>query len=129
MSLLFKVIYDILATETKGKEPLMNILAWYGLKKNKDFYRDYKEEIHDLTFRYNCILFLRSKHRPDCYYAEGDEQILISPAIAEMCGIFPIAREEDIPKLTPEKIHSICREVSMPKEELEQVINRIQTAL
>ena len=46
-----------------------------------------------------------------------------------MCGIFPIAREEDIPKLTPEKIHSICREVSMPKEELEQVINRIQTAL
>lgn len=129
MSLLFKVIYDILATENKGKEPLMNILAWYGLKKNKDFYRDYKEEIHDLTFRYNCILFLRSKHRPDCYYAEGDEQILISPAIAEMCGIFPIAREEDIPKLTPEKIHSICREVSMPKEELEQVINRIQTAL
>ena len=129
MSHLFKVIYDILAAENNGKEPLMNILAWYGLEKNKDFYRDYKEEMHDLTLRYSCILFLRSKHRPDCYYAEGDEQILISPAIAEMSGLFPIAREEDIPKLTPEKIHAICREVSMPKEKLEQVINRIQTAL
>ena len=129
MSHLFKVIYDILATENNGKEPLMNILAWYGLEKNKDFYRDYKEEMHDLTLRYNCILFLRSKHRPDCYYAEGDEQILISPAIAEMSGLFPIAREEDIPKLTPEKIHSICREVSMPKEELEQIIKRLKTAL
>ncbi|GCB35540.1 glycosyl transferase [Bacteroides faecalis] len=129
MSHLFKVIYDILATENNGKEPLMNILAWYGLEKNKDFYRDYKEEMHDLTLRYNCILFLRSKHRPDCYYAEGDEQILISPAIAEMSGLFPIAREEDIPKLTPEKIHSICREVSIPKEELEQIIKRLKTAL
>lgn len=35
MSHLFKVIYDILATENNGKEPLMNILAWYGLEKIK----------------------------------------------------------------------------------------------
>ena len=75
------------------------------------------------------MIFLRSKHRPDCYYAEGDEQILISPAIAEMNGIFPVAREEDLPKLTPEKIYEIRREVSMSKEEFEKVIKCIKAAL
>ncbi|MDD3038448.1 DUF4922 domain-containing protein [Bacteroides sp.] len=129
MAKIFKVIYDILATDKIDKEPMMNILAWYGLEQKKDFYPYYKGELDDTKIRYNCILFLRSKHRPDCYYAKGDEQLLVSPAIAELSGLFPIVREEDLPKITPEKIHTICREVSMPKEELEEVINRIKATL
>lgn len=130
MSRTFKLIYDILAADKNGKEPMMNILAWYGLERPKEFFHDnYKEELQYLTLRYACVIFLRSKHRPDCYYAEGDEQILISPAIAEMNGIFPIVREEDLPKLTPEKIYEIRREVSMSKEEFENVIKRIKAAL
>lgn len=129
MAHIFKAIYDILATDKIDKEPMMNILAWYGLEETKDFYLDYKDELYGINTRYSCILFLRSKHRPDCYYAKGEEQILVSPAIAEMSGLFPIVREEDLPKMTPEKIHAICREVSIPKEELEQVIDRIKAAL
>lgn len=126
---IFNVIYDILATDMTGKEPMMNILAWYGLERNKDFYPDYEDDLHNTNARYSCILFLRSKHRPDCYYAKGEEQILVSPAIAEMSGLFPIVRDEDLPKMTPEKIHAIWREVSISKEKLEQVIDRIKTAL
>ena len=63
------------------------------------------------------------------YYAKGDEQILISPAIAEMNGIFPIVREEDMEKLTPEKVYDIYREVSISKEKLQEIIERIKAAL
>ena len=109
---------------------MMNILTWYGLEKHKDFFQGYYEsELKDLTLRYHCMIFLRSNHRPDCYYAEGDEQILISPAIAEMNGIFPVVREEDFPKLTPEKIYEIRREVSMPQDEFIKITERIKAAL
>ena len=130
MSRTFKQLYDILAADKNGKEPMMNILTWYGLEKHKDFFQGYYEsELKDLTLRYHCMIFLRSKHRPDCYYAEGDEQILISPAIAEMNGIFPVVREEDFPKLTPEKIYEIRREVSMPQDEFIKITERIKAAL
>lgn len=105
MSKTFHLIYDILAANNNGKEPMMNILAWYGLEITKEhFGKNYDDQFESVAEHpYNCIIFLRSKHRPDCYYAKGDEQILISPAIAEMNGIFPIVREEDMKKLTPEK--------------------------
>ena len=114
----FKQIYDILATDSNGKEPMMNILSWNGTDEPKELLPELydKDEIEELALKYNCMIFLRSKHRPDCYYAEGDEQILISPAIAEMNGVFPVVREEDLPKLTPEKIYEIRREVSISKE-------------
>ena len=131
MSLAFHLIYDILAADSNGKEPMMNILAWYGLECTKDFFGEhYDDEFESVAERpYNCVIFLRSKHRPDCYYAKGDEQILISPAIAEMNGIFPIVHEEDMEKLTPEKVYDIYQEVSIPKEKLQEIAERIKAAL
>ena len=131
MSKTFHLIYDILASNNNGKEPMMNILAWYGLERTKeDFGKNYDDEFESVAEHpYNCIIFLRSKHRPDCYYAKGDEQIIISPAIAEMNGIFPIVREEDMEKLTPEKVYDIYREVSISKEKLQEIIERIKAAL
>jgi hypothetical protein len=131
MSKTFHLIYDILAANNNGKEPMMNILAWYGLIRTKDsFGKNYEDELKAATTHpYKCVIFLRSKHRPDCYYAKGDEQILISPAIAEMNGIFPIVREEDMEKLTPEKVYDIYKEVSISKEKLQEIAERIKAAL
>lgn len=131
MSRIFHLIYDILATNNNGKEPMMNILVWYGLQRPKDFFGDnYEYEFESgAGLPYNCIIFLRSKHRPDCYYAKGDEQILISPAIAEMNGVFPVVREEDMEKLTPEKIYDIYQEISISKEKLQEIAERIKAAL
>ncbi len=127
----FYSIYDILFADSNGKEPMMNILAWYGLERTKDFFGDnYEDELETATeYPYKCCIFLRSKHRPDCYFAKGDEQILISPAIAEMNGIFPIVREEDMEKLTPEKVYDIYQEVSISKEKLQEIAERIKAAL
>ena len=109
---------------------MMNILAWYGLENSKEFYgEDYEDEFKSIQHPYNCVVFLRSKHRPDCYYAKGDEQILVSPAIAELNGIFPVVREEDIEKLTPEKIYDIYQEVSISKDKLQKIAKRIKKAL
>lgn len=131
MSKTFHLIYDILSADSNGKEPMMNILAWYGLERTDDFFgENYEDELEAATrYPYKCCIFLRSKHRPDCYYAKGDEQILISPAIAEMNGIFPIVREEDMEKLTPEKVYDIYQEVSMSKEKLQEIAERIKAAL
>lgn len=72
MSKTFHLIYDILATNNNGKEPMMNILAWYGLERTKEDFRErYEEEFESVAEHpYNCVIFLRSKHRPDCYYAK-----------------------------------------------------------
>ena len=66
MSKTFHLIYDILAANNNGKEPMMNILAWYGLERTKeDFGEHYEEEFESVAEHpYNCIIFLRSKHRP-----------------------------------------------------------------
>mgnify|MGYP000340921896 CR=1 FL=1 len=65
---------------------MMNILAWYGLEITKEhFGKNYDDQFESVAEHpYNCIIFLRSKHRPDCYYAKGDETNSHQTAIAEM---------------------------------------------
>lgn len=131
LSLAFQKLYNILSTDNKeGKEPMMNIVAWYGLEKAKEFFKNnYKSEMEILIRPYQCIIFLRSKHRPDCYYAEGEKKLLISPAVVEMNGTFPVALEEDLPKMTAEKIYEIYEEVSLSKEEMTKITKQFKATL
>ncbi len=41
----------------------------------------------------------RKKHRPSQYYAEGEAQVIISPASLELAGVVPLPREEDFEKM------------------------------
>lgn len=97
-----------------GTEPLVNIVVWHqaSFLHPQDFCDPINESV------WNCIIFLRYKHRPDCYYKEGEEGLKISPAIAEMSGIFPIVRWEDMKKITAQKIADIYQEVSLPEEQV-----------
>lgn len=63
---LFRYVYDSLPWQDDDTEPMMNIVAWR----------------QDATFF--SVVFPRRKHRPDCYFAQGDEQILVSPG-ASIC--------------------------------------------
>ena len=76
-----------------GAEPMMNILTWYenGI--------------------WSVRIFLRKKHRPACYSAEGDGNMLISPASVDMGGVFITPLEKDFDKITAENIADILREV------------------
>ena len=51
-----------------GQEAKFNLLLW--------------KEGH----LYYTVVFPRSKHRPDCYFAKGSEQMLISPGALDMAG-------------------------------------------
>ena len=107
---LFRRLYEAMPQHDDEVEPMMNIVSWR--------YRD----------EYLSVIFLRSKHRPDCYYAEGDEQYIISPGALDMAGLFITPRHEDFERLTPECALSILAEVSLSKDELEQVIGKLKTA-
>ena len=124
MHQLFQKIYKMLAADNNGKEPMMNVVCWYTINEDDDFFSEKYP-----SYTWHCFIYLRSKHRPDCYYAEGDKQLLISPAVAEMCGTFPIVREEDFEKITSEVIEDICQEVSLPDEKFKKMIERIKDIL
>ena len=97
----FNRIYNALPLHEGETEPRMNIVCW-------------KQDEEVVT-----LVFPRAKHRPDCYHAQGDEQLLISPGALDMCGLLITPREEDFRKLTPELAANILKEVSLKVESLE----------
>ena len=103
---LFRRLYD--AMPEMDPEPMMNIVAW---RRDEDFLS---------------VVFPRTKHRPDCYYAEGDEQYIISPGALDMAGLIITPRQEDFERLTPEKALSILDEITLKGDALQQVLDRLQ---
>ncbi|GHT10070.1 DUF4922 domain-containing protein [Bacteroidia bacterium] len=89
----FHQIYNTLELHPGDAEPMMNLLTWY-------------ESGHWVV----CI-FPRKKHRPACYFAEGDKNILISPASVDMGGVFITPLEKDFQKITAGDIASILEEI------------------
>ncbi len=99
---LFRRLYD--ALPDMDPEPMMNIVAW---RRDEDFLS---------------VVFPRTKHRPECYYAEGDEQYIISPGALDMAGLIITPRQEDFDRLTPEKALSILNEITLSGDALQQVL-------
>ena len=95
-------------------EPRMNIIAWH-----QEWGNGREDEIVTLVFP-------RKKHRPDCYFAEGVERLMVSPGALDMGGLIITPREEDFSKITLEQAVGILREVTMSEEELEPIIEKIR---
>ena len=112
-SLLCQRVYKALPILGDETEPRLNIVCW-----RQEGTSSHPDEIVTL-------IFPRSKHRPDCYYAEGKEQLLISPGALDMCGLFITPREQDFKTLTAEKAVSILQEVTLSEEELKPVIESL----
>ena len=104
---LFLRLYEALPMQDDDAEPMMNIVSWR------------------CDDEYLSVVFPRGKHRPDCYYAQGNDQYIISPGALDMAGLIITPRQEDFECLTSEKALSILNEVSLPKEQLQQVIEKL----
>lgn len=115
-SLLCQRIYKALPIIDGENEPRLNLVSW-----RQEGGPGYDDEI--VT-----IIFPRSKHRPDCYYAQGKDQFLISPGALDMGGLLITPREEDFQRMTPQIAADILREVTMTREELAPVIAQITDA-
>ena len=67
------------------------------------------------------LVFPRAKHRPDQYFAEGNNGLLISPAAVDFGGQLITPREEDFKKITKDDIQNIFAQTSIS----ENVFRRI----
>lgn len=67
---LFDTVYHSLDIQPGEDEPMMNVLVMY--EDNK----------------WIVFVFPRAKHRPACYTAEGDANLLSSPASVDLGGVF-----------------------------------------
>ena len=90
----FEKLYSHLQTE-ESVEPMMNIVCYF-------------EEEKWFTF-----ILPRVAFRPWQYTAQGDNQLMISPATVEMSGIFITPIESHFERITKEDIESIFEQVSL----------------
>ncbi len=107
---LFRRLYEVLPQREDETEPMMNIVSW---RKDDDYFS---------------VVFPRGKHRPDCYYAEGEAQYIISPGALDMSGLIITPREEDFNRLPPEKAIDILNEVALSKAGFKQVIDKLKAS-
>ncbi len=98
---LLKVVRQVLA---KSDEPPVNVIcAFTG-------------NIWRLT------IFLRRKHRPDAYFAEGKKNFFISPGAIDMAGVVITPRLSDYDRLSCSTMRTIYSDVSLNGETLGQIL-------
>ena len=108
---LFDTVYHSLDIQPGEDEPMMNVLVMY--EDNK----------------WIIFVFPRAKHRPACYTAEGDANLLSSPASVDLGGVFITPVEKDFIKITAEDIAQILGEVCLSPADFQKVRKRIQEQL
>jgi hypothetical protein len=92
----FNTFYDkFLSIQPDKPEPMMNILAYFQ------------------TGKWIIHLIPRKLHRPSQFYANGNDQILLSPASVDLGGVLITPREEDFIKMTVNDLKDILRQVCM----------------
>jgi len=107
---IFLEIYEKLKKISgSNDEPMMNIFA---LQRDKEFY---------------FVIFPREKHRPDFYFAEGEENMLVSPGLVDMCGMLITPLQKDFEKINHNLIKQIYNEVTLDKEKFSYLLDYLQT--
>jgi hypothetical protein len=75
--------------------------------------------------RWRLIIIPRKKHRPDVYFKEGNDKILISPASVDMGGLVITPIEKDFQRVDATMIQNIFSEVTFNQEVLKQILDQI----
>ncbi len=96
----------------KGSDPTK---LWDYISGMTIYDGDYEPRMNVLSFNRDgqviTAIIPRSKHRPDCYYAQ-DGKILVSPGGIDMFGLVITPRKEDFESLTERKVLDIYRQVT-----------------
>lgn len=104
----FKIIFNSLEERGQEGEPMLNLLV--NFENNS----------------WQVVLFPRDKQRPSQFFAEGRNQILVSPASVEMGGLVILPRKEDFEKLTKDDLMDIYQQVTMNDNDFEQFKEEIK---
>ena len=76
-------------------EPMMNLLCWKAGAK------------------YYLVIFPRKAHRPTQFFAEGEANILLSPATIDLAGVLITPQEKDFRKLNAADVKDIFKQISL----------------
>ncbi len=68
----------------------------------------------------------RRRHRPDCFYEQGEAHYVVSPGSADMAGMLILPRREDYERLDEPKVEAAFREVCLLGEQLAQAGESLQ---
>lgn len=115
IEILVKLFHNVFAklqeVNETNSEPMMNV---FSLRRNENFY---------------LIIFPREKHRPDFYFAEGDERILISPGLVDMCGMLIAPLQKDFERINEDLIRNIYSQVTLKIDKFNRLIESVQLNL
>ena len=75
--------------------------------------------------QWRVVLFPRRKHRPDVYFKEDDERVLVSPATIDIGGLVVAPVERDFNGVDGQTIQSIYNEVMLDQETVEEIVNSL----
>jgi hypothetical protein len=105
-------IYDAIAGLSGGSEtePMINIVATHAAST------------------WTVYLFPRARHRPACFFAEGEDRLMISPGAIDMAGVVVVPERAHFERLTAQKLEDIFAEVSLGVEEVDSVIERLSAS-
>lgn len=96
----------------KGSDPAR---LWEYISGMTVYDGDYEPRMNVLSFNRGgqviTAIIPRSKHRPDCYYAQ-EGKILVSPGGIDMFGMVITPRKEDFESLTERQVLDIYRQVT-----------------
>ena len=104
---MFATLYHALPKVPDQTEPMLNVVAWRA------------------DDEYVSVVFPRRKHRPDCYYKDNDEKLLVSPGALDMSGLIITPRREDFERITPEQALAILGECALSVEDMEALKERL----
>ena len=105
---LTKQFLNLLRTTQKvlktNDEPMVNVICDYS------------------SNRWRLVVFLRQKHRPDAYFAKGENRIFISPGAVDMAGVVITPLLDNYTRLDYNAVRGIYREVSLPENIMDSII-------
>ncbi len=74
---------------------------------------------------WNVVIFPRDRQRPLQFFEEGDRQIMMSPASAELGGLAVLPRKEDFEKLTKADLTDIYNQITINDTDFEWIRKKI----
>jgi glycosyltransferase involved in cell wall biosynthesis len=75
--------------------------------------------------RWRLVVFLRRKHRPDAYFAAGENRIFISPGAVDMAGVIITPLLRNYGHMDYNAVRDIYREVSLSAGMMDTIIKEL----
>jgi len=104
----FEQIYDFLKPlQPDQPEPMLNILAGYHAPE------------------WQVLVLPRKEHRPWQFHAQGDEQVMLSPASVDLGGVLVTPREKDYARMDLALMEDIFAQVCIDAANWDDLLNEL----